>query len=185
MKNLYINTCGKDIIIKYFKKTRLINEEIVVGQKNNSQFIMPSIKKVLNNELPEGIVVVIGPGSFTGVRLGVTIAKTFGYIKNIPVRTITSLEEIAVCSKGKEKKVAVKENNGYFAATFDKKNHLIKDYCYFSFDEFSKLNVDNSYFIHNELKYKKIMEFALKKESENVHIIKPLYVKVIEALKWF
>ncbi|MFI3261140.1 MAG: tRNA (adenosine(37)-N6)-threonylcarbamoyltransferase complex dimerization subunit type 1 TsaB [bacterium] len=183
MKNLYINTCGKDVIIKYFKKTSIISEETVVGQKSNSQFIMPSIKKVLDGQIPEGIVVVVGPGSFTGVRLGVTIAKTFAYIKNIPIRTVTSLDEIAISVNSKEKNVAIVENNGYFVGTYDSDNLLIKELEYLSNEEFSIANKDNKYFVTTEIRYDKVMSFALKKEPENPHTIKPIYVKKIEVLK--
>ena len=41
------------------------------------------------------IFVVNGPGSFTGVRIGVTVAKTIGWALNINVVPISSLELIA------------------------------------------------------------------------------------------
>ncbi len=183
MRTLYINTCGKDVIIKYFKKTKLISEEIVVGQKSNSQFIMPSIKKVLNNSLPEQIVVLIGPGSFTGTRLGVTIAKTFGYVKNIPVKTMTTLEETAVSSQGKDKIVSIEENNGYFVGFFDKFNKQTKDNIYLSKDDYNLFIKTNKVIKNENIDYKKVIKYSFLKDSVNPHGIKPVYVKVIEALK--
>ena len=41
------------------------------------------------------IVVAKGPGSYTGVRIGVTIAKTFAWTLNIPLVGISSLEALA------------------------------------------------------------------------------------------
>lgn len=181
MKNLYINTCGNNVIIKYFKKYNLIKEEIVVGQKNNSQFIMPSIKKVLDGDIPDGIVVVVGPGSFTGIRLGVTIGKTFAYVKNIPIRTISSLEEVAVSLNMSEKHVAIKENNGYFVGKFNKDNIALDDYLYYSNEDY--FNLKETIYLVDIIDYKKVLKFVLDKDPVNPHTIKPVYVKVIEVLK--
>ena len=41
------------------------------------------------------IIVVNGPGSFTGIRIGVTLAKIMAYSLKIPITTITSLEAMA------------------------------------------------------------------------------------------
>ena len=56
----------------------------------HSVVTMPSIRTILNNnnidvkELNE-IIVCNGPGSFTGSRIAVTIAKTMAYSLNIPI----------------------------------------------------------------------------------------------------
>ncbi len=42
-----------------------------------------------------GVIVDRGPGSFTGVRLAVTVAKTLGYALSIPVTPVNSLEAMA------------------------------------------------------------------------------------------
>lgn len=183
MKNLYINTCGKDVIIKLFNKHKILREETVIGQKNNSQFIMPTIKKVLTEDLPDGIIVVIGPGSFTGVRLGVTIAKTFAYVNNIPIKTINSLEETAVSIRGKDKIVSIKENNGYFIGHFDKFNNSVEENFYLSNEDYLKYCKDNKVLNNIKINYSNVVKFVLKKNAVNPHSVKPIYVKVIEVLK--
>ena len=47
---------------------------------------------------PSGIVVTIGPGSFTGVRLGVSFARNLGQLWQIPLRGISSLHFYAYSS---------------------------------------------------------------------------------------
>lgn len=180
---LYINTCGTKIDIKLFKKGKIIKEEIINGQKSTSQFIMPTIKKVVGDNEVSEIVVVNGPGSFTGARLGVTIAKTFAYVKNIPLKTISTLEEKAISSKSSKKIISVEEVNGFFVGVFNKSNKLIGDYKYLNkveYEEFSK-----KYKIINEVKYdyEKIIEFSSKKEAINPHAAKALYVKLIDPEK--
>ena len=44
------------------------------------------------------IILVNGPGSFTGIRIGVTIAKIYAWAKHISITTISSLEAMALSS---------------------------------------------------------------------------------------
>ena len=58
--------------------------------RNQSQELLPNIDKLLkkNKIKPEQlklIAVNLGPGSFTGLRVGISVANTFGYGLNIPV----------------------------------------------------------------------------------------------------
>ena len=61
-----------------------------VSFRNQSQELLPNIDKLLkkNKIKPEQlkwVAVNLGPGSFTGLRVGISIANTFGYGLNIPV----------------------------------------------------------------------------------------------------
>lgn len=84
----------------------LMNEEGVIGEyitnmkKNHSIRVMPAIEKLLFDcEMKpvdiNKIVVAKGPGSYTGVRIGVTIAKTLAWTLSIPLVGISSLEVLA------------------------------------------------------------------------------------------
>jgi tRNA threonylcarbamoyladenosine biosynthesis protein TsaB len=61
---------------------------------------MPAVHSLLNDcdltpqDLSK-IVVAKGPGSYTGVRIGVTIAKTLAWSLNIPISAVSSLEALA------------------------------------------------------------------------------------------
>jgi tRNA threonylcarbamoyladenosine biosynthesis protein TsaB len=66
----------------------------------SAQSLAPVVKEMLAeqgwqpHEL-SGMGVTIGPGSFTGVRVGVTFAKVFCYAANAPVVGLTTLEVLA------------------------------------------------------------------------------------------
>ena len=45
---------------------------------------------------------VNGPGSFTGIRIGITIAKVYAWSLNIPITTISSLEAMAISSENEK-----------------------------------------------------------------------------------
>lgn len=100
MKVLAIDTSN------YVMGVSLIDENTVVGEvitnltKNHSVRLMPAVEQLLQecNVKPKElnkIVVAAGPGSYTGVRIGVTVAKTLAWALNIPIVGVSSLEILA------------------------------------------------------------------------------------------
>lgn len=84
------------------------NEKVIASFSNNNQkdhasFLQPSIKNLLQkvrlkiNEL-NAIAVTSGPGSYTGLRVGMASAKGLCYALNIPLITINTLEVIGLSS---------------------------------------------------------------------------------------
>ena len=127
MYTLFISTFDKNIQIGLLKDDEVINHEIKESINSHSIYTMPIIKELLDNnnlttkDLKE-IEVVNGPGSFTGVRIGVTIAKTLSYTLNIPIKTISSLECYALSSKMGKKLVTLKDIKGVYYGLFDEQN---------------------------------------------------------------
>jgi tRNA threonylcarbamoyl adenosine modification protein YeaZ/ribosomal-protein-alanine acetyltransferase len=68
------------------------------------------------------IAVTIGPGSFTGVRIGLAMGRGFGLSLGIPVIGIDALEAIACNERARDLPLAVvadARNNEFYAAVFD------------------------------------------------------------------
>lgn len=177
MNTLFIDTHLWDIIIILLHDGLVVKKEEVKNKKNNSEYIFSSIVKVIDGIKLDEIIVVNGPGSFTGVRLGVTIAKTLAYTLNIPIKTITALEVMAISNE--KNYVAFSDNNGYYVGKFNDNKTLIDDYAYLSDDEFTKLNKDNTYSLDYEIAAEKIYEFLKTKKPVNAHQVKPIYIKKI------
>ncbi len=77
------------------------------------------------------VAIVVGPGSFTGIRIGVAIIKALGSVNtNLKVYPITSLELMAYIylQNHKEKITCVLNalSNLYFVASFDENGNKIK-----------------------------------------------------------
>lgn len=117
MLKLFISTYNELIQIGLFKDNNLFDKSEFETYKSHSEFIVPMIKEILErNKLNVSnlneIIVVNGPGSFTGTRLGVTDAKMLAYTLNIPIKTITSIEAIALSVPEKDKIICISDNKG-------------------------------------------------------------------------
>ncbi|MDF1510002.1 MULTISPECIES: tRNA (adenosine(37)-N6)-threonylcarbamoyltransferase complex dimerization subunit type 1 TsaB [Bacillaceae] len=100
MKVLAIDTSNYALGIAVIDEEKVIGEYITNVKKNHSIRVMPSIETLLRDcDLTakdiNKIVVAQGPGSYTGVRIGVTIAKTLAWTLNIPLVGVSSLEILA------------------------------------------------------------------------------------------
>lgn len=100
MKVLAIDTSTFVLGIALVDENKVIGEVITNLKKNHSIRLMPAIDELMKDagvhpkEL-ERIVVAHGPGSYTGVRIGVTTAKTLAWTLGIPLVGISSLEAVA------------------------------------------------------------------------------------------
>jgi tRNA threonylcarbamoyladenosine biosynthesis protein TsaB len=100
MKVLAIDTSNYALGIALTEADKIIGEYITNMKKNHSVRVMPAIEQLLKDcettpsELDK-IVVAKGPGSYTGVRIGVTIAKTLAWTLKIPLSGVSSLEVLA------------------------------------------------------------------------------------------
>jgi tRNA threonylcarbamoyladenosine biosynthesis protein TsaB len=100
MKILGIDTSNYQLGIALASEEEVIGEYITNIKKNHSLRAMPAVEMLMKEcgaspaEL-DRIVVAGGPGSYTGVRIGVTIAKTLAWTLNIPVVGVSSLAVLA------------------------------------------------------------------------------------------
>ncbi|MCR5506025.1 MAG: tRNA (adenosine(37)-N6)-threonylcarbamoyltransferase complex dimerization subunit type 1 TsaB [Bacilli bacterium] len=65
--------------------------------QRQSEVMIPELNKLLDDngftkDDIEGVIVAIGPGSYTGVRIAITIAKTMSVALNIPIYPVSSLQ---------------------------------------------------------------------------------------------
>jgi len=89
---LFINTVYKKKQITYIdlNKNENITEEIVTA-KDAEIYAIKAVHKLLKIAEPEIIVTVTGPGSFTGIRIGIAITKALQLALNVPAIGISTL----------------------------------------------------------------------------------------------
>lgn len=100
MTILAIDTSNYTLGIALLREDTVIAEYITYLKKNHSVRAMPAVHSLLNDcdMAPQDlskIVVAKGPGSYTGVRIGVTLAKTLAWSLDIPISAVSSLETLA------------------------------------------------------------------------------------------
>lgn len=100
MKVLSIDTSNYALGVALVDGEQVKGEYITNIKKNHSVRVMPAIETLMNDcdmkpKDLDKIVVAKGPGSYTGVRIGVTIAKTLAWTLQIPIVGVSSLEASA------------------------------------------------------------------------------------------
>ena len=190
MYTLFISTFSELITIGLLKDGKEIDRLEQVSSRNHSIYTIPMIEELLDkNEIKTNylneIIVVNGPGSFTGVRIGVTIAKTLAYTLDITIKTITSLEAYAVSyTSDKNKLVAIPDLKGKYIGYFTKDNDLLSNYIYSNNKEYDKYVEDKKDYLieNNSFNLNDIYNYLKNKEGLNPHLVNPIYIKGIDAL---
>lgn len=140
MVTLGIDASNKFLTIACFKKEKLIENFSVECKNNLSEILLLEIDNILKKtninkkEITE-IIVTKGPGSYTALRVVLSIAKTMSMVLNANLRLISSLR-LQVAKFFDEKLVVplidARRNNVYTAVYFNKKEILKEGY--YSFD---------------------------------------------------
>jgi len=188
MNTLFISTYSELLTIGILLngKITLIKEKI--SERSHSANLIPLIESVLSeknidiNEINE-LIVINGPGSFTGVRLGVTVAKTLAFTLKIPIKTVTSIEALAVSDSNQDRKlVTINDNKGKYFGLFEN-NKLLSEIKYHSEAEFHNFHKENKYPLINVIKLdmEAIYDYVLDSNSLNPHEVKAVYIKTIEV----
>lgn len=93
MKILFIDTSGTKAKIGLISEEKSYFNEFL-AKNRLSDFLLVKIEKLLENRKNSlnnlgAIALFLGPGSFTGLRIGVSVANTLGFSKNIPIIEVT------------------------------------------------------------------------------------------------
>lgn len=196
MKILFLDTSSFFVTISIINNNEVVynyQEEI---RDDMSSKILPIIREGFNTldfELKDidKIMVVNGPGSFTGVRIGVTIAKVMAYSLKKDIITISSLEYLATTECNTEYIIPMIDarRGYYFAGVYDTNlNNIYKDNYIQLADITEYLNngtivslndIEGS--IKPKLDVLKIVNKHIGDRSHNPHMVKPNYLKKTEA----
>ena len=83
--SVYINTKEQHKVSVALKNKGKVIKSLSAKNKFGSQVLLSLIKKIVDTSDIKGIEVETGPGSFTGLRVGVSVANALGFALNIPV----------------------------------------------------------------------------------------------------
>ena len=94
MKILAINTSNQPLSVAVLDNDQLLAQTTITTHRKHAEFLMPVIEDLVQKaDLKptdlDRVVVAAGPGSYTGIRMAVTAAKTIAStlgIELVPVR---------------------------------------------------------------------------------------------------
>ena len=100
MKCLLIDTSNQPLSVAVMQDDNVLSEINSNIKQNHSTQLMPAIQQVIGEsqiakEDIDAIIVAQGPGSYTGLRIGVTVAKTLAYALNAELYGVSSLKALA------------------------------------------------------------------------------------------
>ena len=134
MKILAIDTTSKICSTAILEDEKIIDENTINNGLTHSENLMPLIVELLernNIKLSEInlISVCVGPGSFTGIRIGIATIKPMAEVYNIPIASVTSLECLAVLNKADTIISLIDaKNDQVYAGIFDENVKLKEEY---------------------------------------------------------
>ena len=138
MKILAVDTSSKNCSVAIVEVYENKNYNIIAfensdDEKTHSQKLMPIVDKVfkehnLTLKDMDLLACCVGPGSFTGIRIGIATMKAFADVTNIKTVSVTSLESLSynIEEDGIIIPIIDCKNNNVYSAIFSKENNTYK-----------------------------------------------------------
>lgn len=173
MRILSVSTATNHLSVALNDSQQIIVEKNEQDERNHSEHLDPLIDEILKeNQLTlkdiDRFAVAIGPGSYTGLRIGTTTVKMFASVSNKEVVGISTLQALA--KSVKEDALVITgldaRNNNYFAAGYksgDIPDNVIPD-GHYNIDVLIKAIQD--YTAKNEVKKLVLVGTGLEKQDE-------------------
>ncbi|AJT66352.1 tRNA (adenosine(37)-N6)-threonylcarbamoyltransferase complex dimerization subunit type 1 TsaB [Streptomyces chattanoogensis] len=100
---LALDTATPAVTVALHDGSRVLAESRQVDARRHGELLLPAVDRVLAEagrklDAVSDIVVGVGPGPYTGLRVGLVTAATFGSVLGVPVHGLCSLDGIAYAS---------------------------------------------------------------------------------------
>lgn len=200
---LFIDTSSTDVSIALVKDNIILSNITKYIPNQHSIYTTSYINEMLTTANLEAndidkIMIVNGPGSFTGVRIGVTIAKVFAYILQKDIICLSSLKIRAISTQHNYCLSLMNANRGnYYIGLYDKDNNeLIKEQFNNTeeviklINEYNPTIVSDNELVINDINISKtkldiisIINYYKNSPNVNPHFVVPNYLKLPQALE--
>ena len=195
MKYLFIDTSNSFINIYIIEDNKILVYKHVETLKDMANTIMPLIRDAFNEvsfdiKDIDKIFVTVGPGSFTGLRVGITVAKTISWSLKIRVYPISTLEYLASINTDYKRIVPIIDarRGNVFAGFYSSNLKKVDDEKLINYDS---LNInDDTVVVSYDGVYNstvsniniiKLINKHLEDKDINPHELVPNYLKKTEA----
>ncbi len=204
MISLFLDTCNSNLIVSLIQDNKIIYKRIEETDKNLSVRLLPIIEecfKECNKSINDidRVYIANGPGSFTGVRIGVTVAKVIAYSLNKKIIPISELQILASIPNEKNYIVPIIDaRRGFvYSSIYDNNLNVVYEDNYISLQELldyinTNYNIDDFIFVSYDnidienikkpdIDLLKIISKHENDEGVNCHKVNPNYLKKTEA----
>lgn len=132
MNQLMFDSSTGVLIVALAKDGRMIDYSVRIGKKDHAKHIVDRIAQVLERrhmtlDQIDELIVGSGPGSYTGIRISVMVAKMLGYTKKIKIKEVSSLQFLTSGYEGVVAPMIDARNGNVFGGIYSKERCLLED----------------------------------------------------------
>ena len=175
MNILAFDTSTEKFSISILKNNKIVLNLSKIINKTYSKFLIPILKKSLEKsklDIKEinYILISLGPGSFTGVRIGIAAAKGLGIPHKINISGFNNMDILvnSIDNNIKEKRIVTiikSKKSDYYFQVFDSKKKPIKKISFFSINNLPKFFFNKNTVFIGDLDIELIKEINKKKKK--------------------
>ncbi|MEG2572723.1 MAG: tRNA (adenosine(37)-N6)-threonylcarbamoyltransferase complex dimerization subunit type 1 TsaB [Erysipelotrichaceae bacterium] len=198
MKILCMDSSHRYLVLGLYENDQLVAGVSFSAWKKQSETLFPELIKLMKqanweSEDIEAIVISDGPGSYTGVRIAMSVAKVFCTTMDIPLYRISTLLLYAGLKENVLTLLDARSNRAYVGLIHAGK--FLKDACIMTLDEVKEMLQETSYEVvgDRDLLNLETQEVDFLKnfidlkdqwiKVENIHTLVPYYLKDQSAYK--
>ena len=197
MISLFIDTALSFIRIAIFKDDSLLDFINEKCEKNMSSLFDVRVRDLfernsLSLDNVDKIYTVTGPGSFTGIRVGMTFSKVLAMSLGLKITPISELQVLASTITDNDKAPLIDARRGYvYAGIYDENLNNILDDKYILLDDFLNISKDVQYISYDNFEhifttqpsidFEKIINKNKDKKQIEHQVLTPNYLKLTEA----
>ena len=179
MNILAFDTSTEKFSISILKNNKIVLNLSKIINKTYSKFLIPILKKSLEKSKLDVkeinyILISLGPGSFTGIRIGIAAAKGLGLPYKINISGFNNMDILvnSIDNNIKEKRIVTiikSKKSDYYFQVFNSKKKPIKKISFFS------INNLPSFFFKKNIVFSGVLDIELIKEikkKKNIFVYK-------------
>lgn len=193
MIKLLLDSSNINLCVGIMKDDELFDFTIYESWQTQSENMVPEIDKMLKKHNftrkdIDGVITAIGPGSYTGVRISLTIAKVIAYSLDVPVYPVSSLRVLKEDDKPSICVINARSGRSYFGV-FEKGKIVVQDCIKQNEEVLNYINEHKEYTVCGDARYlglpnndtnvckQMVSLFKYLTPAENHLGLKPIYMK--------
>ena len=138
MKTIVMDSANQYLVVALYEDGKCLDKIQEIGNRKQSKYAIVYLEKLLKKHHLQVLdfdemVITIGPGSYTGVRVALTIAKTLAAVSSIKIKTVSSLKAMA----GFKKAISILDarSQKIFLGVYNEGKVVVED-CMTTLDQF-------------------------------------------------